>query len=216
MCKLLYIGQDPINGTYHVKHSMNIYKNRKGEYTMKKIILLGDSIRLGYGPRVCELLGEDYTVWQPDDNCRFAAYTLRMLYDYREQLKDADVIHFNCGLWDMCDLFGDGPFTSLEAYTEQMVRIAKILKTYAPVVIFATTTPPSPKMWGHDLDRVRAYNTAAAAAMQPLGILVDDLFTPVAEDIDRMICEDYLHATPYGYEILASQVADIIRKAAEA
>ena len=178
---------------------------------MKKIILLGDSIRLSYGNRVRELLGEGYTVWQPEDNCRFAAYTLRMLFDYKAQLEGADVIHFNCGLWDMCDLFGDGPFTPLEVYAEQMARIAKILKTYAPVVIFATTTPPSPKMWGHDLDRVRAYNAAAMAALEPLGVLFDDLFTPVAEDIDRMISEDYLHASPYGVEILANRVADCIK-----
>ena len=178
---------------------------------MKKIILLGDSIRLSYGNRVRELLGEGYTVWQPEDNCRFAAYTLRMLFDYKAQLEGADIIHFNCGLWDMCDLFGDGPFTPLEVYVEQMVRIAKILKTYAPVVIFATTTPPSPKMWGHDLDRVRAYNAAAMAALEPLGVLFDDLFTPVAEDIDRMISEDYLHASPYGVEILANRVADCIK-----
>ena len=180
---------------------------------MKKIILLGDSIRLSYQNRVTELLGSDYTVWGPDDNSRFASYTLRMLFDYKAQLEGADVIHFNCGLWDMCDLFGDGPFTPLEVYVEQMVRIAKILKTYAPggAVIFATTTPPSPKMWGHDLDRVRAYNAAAMAALEPLGILFDDLFTPVAEDIDRMISEDYLHASPYGVEILANRVADCIK-----
>ena len=179
---------------------------------MKKIILLGDSIRLSYQRRVTELLGSDYTVWGPDDNCRFASYTLRMLYDYREQLKGADVIHFNCGLWDMCDLFDDGPFTPLEVYVEQMVRIAKILKTYAPVVVFAATTPPSPKMWGHDIQRVRAYNAAAMAALEPLGILFDDLFTPVAEDIDRMISEDLLHASPYGVEILANRVADCVKK----
>ena len=180
---------------------------------MKKIILLGDSIRLSYQNRVTELLGSDYTVWGPDDNSRFASYTLRMLFDYKAQLEGADVIHFNCGLWDMCDLFGDGPFTPLEVYVEQMVRIAKILKTYAPggAVIFATTTPPSPKMWGHDLNRVRAYNAAAMAALEPLGILFDDLFTPVAEDIDRMISEDYLHASPYGVEILANRVADCIK-----
>ena len=178
---------------------------------MKKVILLGDSIRLSYGDRVRELLGEGYTVWQPEDNCRFAAYTLRMLFEYKAQLEGADIIHFNCGLWDMCDLFGDGPFTPLEVYVEQMVRVAKILKTYAPVVIFATTTPPSPKRWGHDLERVRAYNAAAMAALEPLGILFDDLFTPVAEDIDRMISEDYLHASPYGVEILANRVADCIK-----
>ena len=179
---------------------------------MKKIILLGDSIRLSYQHRVTELLGPDFTVWGPDDNSRFASYTLRMLFDYKAQLEDADVIHFNCGLWDMCDLFGDGPFTPLEVYAEQMVRIAKILKTYAPVVIFATTTPPSPKMWGHDRNRVRAYNAAAVAALEPLDILVDDLFTPVAEDIDRMISEDYLHASPYGVEVLANRVADCIKQ----
>ena len=182
---------------------------------MKKIILLGDSIRqIGYGRRTAELLGEGYTVWQPDDNCRFASYTLRMLYDYREIMKGSDVIHWNNGLWDVCDLFGDGAFTPLDVYVNELVRIATILKTYAPggAVIFATTTPPSPKMWGHDLDRVRAYNAAAMAALEPLGVLFDDLFTPVAEDIDRMISEDYLHASPYGVEILANRVADCVKK----
>ena len=184
---------------------------------MKKIVLLGDSIRLGYSRRVAELLGEDYTVWQPDDNCRFAAYTLRMLYDLREEMKGADVIHFNCGLWDMCDLFGDGPFTPMDVYVEQMVRIAAILKSYAPdgTVIFATTTTPAPQMWGHDIERVRAYNAAVVAALEPMGILINDLFTPVAEDIEHMISEDYLHASAYGVEVLAKQVANLIRETAE-
>ena len=179
---------------------------------MKKIILLGDSIRLSYQNRVSELLGDGYTVWGPEDNGRFASYTLRMLYDYREVLKGSDLIHFNCGLWDMCDLFGDGPFTPIEVYAEQMARVAKVLKTYAPVVVFAATTPPSPRMWGHDMERVRAYNAAAVAALEPLGILFDDLFTPVAEDIDRMISEDLLHASPLGVEVLANRVADCVKK----
>ena len=34
---------------------------------MKKVVLLGDSIRLiGYGKRVEELLGDQCTVWQPE------------------------------------------------------------------------------------------------------------------------------------------------------
>ena len=38
---------------------------------MKKVVLLGDSIRqIGYGKKVAALLEPDYTVWQPDDNCR--------------------------------------------------------------------------------------------------------------------------------------------------
>lgn len=47
---------------------------------MKKVVLLGDSIRpVGYGPRVPELLGSDYEVYQPDENCRFVKYTPRRL-----------------------------------------------------------------------------------------------------------------------------------------
>ena len=72
---------------------------------MKKVVLLGDSIRLiGYGKRVEELLGDQCTVWQPEDNCRFSKYTLRMLFDEQQNIKDADVIHWNNGLWDACDI----------------------------------------------------------------------------------------------------------------
>ena len=39
---------------------------------MKKVVLLGDSIRLiGYGKKVPEMLGDNYTVFQSEDNCRF-------------------------------------------------------------------------------------------------------------------------------------------------
>jgi lysophospholipase L1-like esterase len=184
---------------------------------MKKIILLGDSIRLmGYGARTAELLGPDYTVWQPEDNCRFAAYTLRMLFDYKAQLEGADIIHFNCGLWDVCDLFGDGAFTPLEDYIRLLARIAAVLKTYAPTVIFATTTTPSPEMWGHDINRLKIYNAAAVATLEPMGVLINDLFTPVAADVETMISEDHLHLSAQGIEVCAAQVADCIRKAAKA
>ena len=107
---------------------------------MKKVVLLGDSIRLiGYGKRVEELLGDQCTVWQPEDNCRFAKYTLRMLFDEQQNIKNADVIHWNNGLWDACDIFGDGPFSPLEEYVENMLRIAQLLQSYGKKVIFATT-----------------------------------------------------------------------------
>ena len=63
---------------------------------MKKVVLLGDSIRLwGYGTKLSEVLGQDYEVCQPEDNCRFAKYTLRGLFDWQDIIKGADVIHWN-------------------------------------------------------------------------------------------------------------------------
>lgn len=55
---------------------------------MKKVILLGDSIRLiGYGTKLPEILGADYDVWQPEENCRFSNYTLRMVFEHQNFLK---------------------------------------------------------------------------------------------------------------------------------
>ncbi len=179
---------------------------------MKKVILLGDSIRLmGYGPHIPSLLGESYTVWQPEDNCRFAAYTLRMLFDYKDQITGADVIHWNNGLWDTCDLFGDGAFTPLPVYTDQLCRIAGILQQNASAVIFATTTVPDPDMCGHTWERIRAYNEAAVAALRPMGVLINDLYPLVAGHTEEMICEDHIHLTEHGARLVAARVAASIR-----
>lgn len=182
---------------------------------MKKAVLLGDSIRqIGYGTRVPALLAPDIAVWQPEDNGRFASYTLRNCFDYKAELETADVIHWNNGLWDMCDLFGDGPFTPLPVYTDTLVRIAHILQSYCPRVIFATTTPPRPEMWGHDPERVKAYNAAAVAALRPLGVRIDDLYSLIAPDTQHLIRgDDFLHLTDEGIALTAGQVARSVREA---
>lgn len=43
---------------------------------MKNVLLIGDSIRLGYQGRVAELLGDDVKVYSPDENCRYTKFTL--------------------------------------------------------------------------------------------------------------------------------------------
>ncbi len=183
---------------------------------MKKVILLGDSIRqIGYGPHIQKLLGEEFEVWQPEDNCRFSTYTLRLVFDCGSLMKGADVIHWNNGLWDTCDLFGDGPFTPLDVYVETLIRIATVLKTYAKRVIFATTTVPSPKMWGHDAMRISAFNKAAIEALTPLGIEINDLFPLVYGHEEEMICDDLIHLSPYGKDVLAEKVAQVIKNACD-
>ena len=77
-----------------------------------KITLLGDSIRLQYQDRVAELLGGDFEVFGPSENCRFAKYTLRGLFDWEKKMSGSRIVHWNNGLWDICNLFGDGLFSS--------------------------------------------------------------------------------------------------------
>ena len=58
----------------------------RGPTTMKNILLLGDSIRMGYDSFVRDKLAGRANVFFAEDNGRFAQYTLRALGDWKGQL----------------------------------------------------------------------------------------------------------------------------------
>lgn len=180
---------------------------------MKKVALIGDSIRqIGYGTKVPQLLGGEFEVVQPTDNCRFCKYTLRgVSLEWKKIIENCDVIHWNNGLWDFNDL-GDGVFTSPEEYIETMVRIAKILKANARTVIFATTTPVRPENPHHSNERIKEYNDLIVPILKDMGIVINDLYSTVSKDIDSYILkEDLIHLTEKGTDVCSKQVADIIK-----
>jgi len=183
---------------------------------MKKVVLLGDSIRLiGYGTKVPQMLGEDYTVFQSEDNCRFVKYTLRCLFDWREDIKDADIIHWNNGLWDTSTgLFDDGgkPFTGEEEYVENMLRVASELLKITPNVIFATTTPVHPDYPYNSNEVICRYNAAIVPKLQAMGIRINDLHSIVAANIPEYICEDQIHLSAAGTQACAQQVVAMIKE----
>jgi hypothetical protein len=182
---------------------------------MKKVALLGDSIRLiGYGTKVPELLGEEYEVFQPDDNCRFVKYTLRGVFDWREQLKGCAVIHWNNGLWDTSvNLFNDGkPFTLEEEYVENMLRVAVELKKHAPRVIFATTTPVRPDYEYNDNAIIDRYNAVLVPKLQGLGVEINDLNSLVKPHVYEYIRDDdKIHLSEAGIDACAKQVVSFIK-----
>ena len=62
-----------------------------------KILLLGDSIRMGYGEHVAKLMEGKAQVFYPRDNGRFLQYTLRELQDWKWNLHlqdGVDVVHW--------------------------------------------------------------------------------------------------------------------------
>lgn len=181
----------------------------------KKVTLLGDSIRLmGYGQKVAEMLNKDgIEVFQPEDNCRFTKYTLRMLFDYRETLKDSDVIHWNNGLWDCCQLYEDGEtFDSEQEYVDDMIRIAKILKSITPNVIFATTTPTKDTYVYTRNDKIDRFNQIIVPKLKEMGVVINDLNSLLRNDKETMLCEDELHLSEKGIEVCANAVYNEIKK----
>ena len=181
-----------------------------------KVTLLGDSIRLlGYGTKVPQLLGEEFALWQPEDNCRYSKFTLRgILWEWKEDIAGSDIIHWNNGLWDSCNL-GDGPFTSLEEYKATVLRIAARLKEQAKVVIFATTTPVKPANLHNNNPLIEAYNAAVVPELRKMGILINDLYGLVAPRLEEYILDDNIHLTDAGIEACALQVSQIIRDSAK-
>lgn len=179
-----------------------------------KVTLLGDSIRLlGYGTKVPELLGEGFTVYQPEDNCKYSVYTLRGLFDWREQIMGSDVIHWNNGLWDICSIFEKGePFTPLDYYLDTMEKIAKELLKVTPKVIFATTTPV---LEGHPYDSnelIKKFNAAVVPGLEKLGVVINDLHSFVLPHAEEYIKEDKVHLNEIGIDAVAKQVTDCILK----
>ena len=184
---------------------------------VKKVVLLGDSIRLmGYGGAVPALLGEGYAVWQPESNGKFVSNTLRDLFDYAEQIGAADIVHFNTGEWDVCELFGDGPFTPEEFYVSQTLRIASILQKRGKTVIFATTTPVRPENVHNHNGVIERFNALVVPPLKAMGVRINDLYSVVAEDVYANVCDDTIHLSPRGIERCAQSTAKAILDASKA
>ncbi len=182
---------------------------------MIKVMLIGDSIRLSYQARVRELLQGQADVQGPDDNCRFAAYTLFGLARWVPD-NDYDVIQWNNGQWDTCHMPDGRIHTPLRVYLSLQKRIAKVLRPKAKRLLFATTTPVHPDQFetavlnGRKNADIAVYNQAAAAELSALGVEINDLHTPVVQDIQRYICQDRVHLSVDGVELCARQVSCMV------
>ena len=76
---------------------------------MKNVILIGDSIRMGYDKYVKNYLADSCEVYYPKDNCRFTQYVLRNTHAWVEESgfgEDTDLVHWNVGLWDVAQVLG--------------------------------------------------------------------------------------------------------------
>ena len=113
---------------------------------MKKVLLLGDSIRMGYDDMVRDLLsGQAEVIYDAEDNGRFAAYTLWQANQMFRKHGAFDVVHWNNGYWDMnVESPMTEPIHPIEEYTLYLRRILDLCARNGARVIFATTTPVLP------------------------------------------------------------------------
>ena len=204
---------------------------------MKNVLLIGDSIRLGYQARVTELLGDGVKVYAPGENCRYTKFTLWGMFSWREAWGSPkpDVIHWNTGCWDLHRCTADGEiFTPLAEYLETNRRLAIQMESYCDKLIWATTIPGGRQLdeqkrthyiteeqgkpsvflcdtmdaWNAD---VRRYNAECAKMLRGRGIVINDLFSVIDGRTDELLGDDGIHPNGDGYELLAQKVAAEIK-----
>lgn len=186
---------------------------------MKKVVLLGDSIRMGYDKYVKEALEGTAEVLYPSENCRFSQYMLRYIHEWKKKGEwgdDVDLVHWNAGLWDVLDLFGDGPMSSLEHYTSTIARIDKRIRMLFPnaKVVFALTTAVREELYLGKAKRrnsqIDEFNKAAIKALEGTGTVFNDLFSTTV-NIDPACCSDMTHFNnPAGAALIGGQVVATI------
>ena len=190
---------------------------------MKKVLLLGDSIRMGYQAYVKEALEGELEVRYPEDNGRFAAYTLWQVNQELKWNPDIELVHFNNGYWDMnIEAPMTEPIHPVEEYLSFLRRIVALCRQCGAKVVFATTVPileagaagDNTGVQGtinYSNEWVKEYNAAAVKLMEELEVPVNDLYALCMEDDRRYKCEDMLHLSEEGSRRCAAQVADFIR-----
>jgi hypothetical protein len=182
---------------------------------MRKVMLIGDSIRMNYQDRVRQLLQGQAEIRAPEENCRFAAYALFELSNWVPD-NDYDVIHWNNGQWDVCYMPDGRIHTPLPVYLDLEKRIAEVLRRKAKRLVFATTTPVHADQFETATVNARknadivAYNKAVVNELSALGVEINDLHTPLARDVMQYIAEDKVHLASAGVEICARLVSSAL------
>ncbi|GIW81045.1 MAG: hypothetical protein KatS3mg105_2852 [Gemmatales bacterium] len=153
------------------------------EPTLPKVVLIGDSIRLGYAPRVAALLKGKADIISPRQNGGDSNNVLKNLDSWVIE-QHPDVVHINCGLHDL--RFRKKTKTHQvepDQYRNNLQAIiARIRKGTKAKIIFATTTPIHDERHarrGADFDRfekdVQLYNKIAREVMKKEKVEINDL-----------------------------------------
>lgn len=193
---------------------------------MKEILLLGDSIRQNYQKYVAKQMKGWANISFPNDNGRFCQYTLRYLHDWIRILsdndKEFDIVHFNCGLWDVLRLSNEQEiFTDEETYKKLLYRIYKRIKYLCPNarIIFALTTKVIEPGFGqaglpairYNKD-IKRYNEIAKQLFLDLEVEVNDLWS-ISEKLPKEAYSDYVHFdTVEGIQALGGQVVKCLKQ----
>ena len=191
---------------------------------LPKVVLIGDSIRMGYASTVAKKLEGKAVIVQSKANGGDSKNVLAKIKELAVA-EQPDIVHFNCGIHDTKKDKKAGTYQVPPKEYEANLRkiVETIRKETKATVIFATTTPIVDERAAKgraeaayellDASTVE-YNAIALKVMKELNVPVNDLRAVVgeAEERSKLITQDGVHYTAAGQAKLGEAVAEFVGK----
>lgn len=189
---------------------------------LPRVLLIGDSISIGYTLPTRRLLEGKANVHRPRTNCGPTTFGLAHLDEWLGEGR-WDVIHFNWGLHDLkyiapdsdklvaVDSPGARQQVPIDQYEKNLDKLTARLKKTGAKLIWRNTTPCPPGNVGRVVGDSARYNDAALRVMKKYDVPVQDMFTFVKQHPDTQLKAN-VHFTAEGYQALAETCAAEIEK----
>jgi len=207
---------------YTGKEYSNAFAMPKDDPNLPNVLIIGDSISIGYTVDVRKQLKGKADVFRIPSNGQASEFGLKNLDKWLGTRK-WDVIHFNWGLWDIAYRHPDsksqghrdkvnGTITATpEQYRENMEKIVGELEETNAKLIWCATTPVPEGEDGRKVGDEIAYNRIAAGIMEKHGIETNDLHAQALLKLPAIWeKKGDVHFTKEGYAHLAKRVSESI------
>lgn len=198
---------------------------------LPNVLILGDSVSIGYTLQVRELLQGKANVYRPvraranrPENCSGSSTGVAKLDRWLGNI-EWSVIHFNWGLHDLKHVHVAGKHSksndpasptlaTVAQYQANLEKIVARLKQTDASLVFATTTPVVPGTLNplRTPDAPVRYNAAALKVMQANDIRVNDLYAFCQPHLSEWQLPQNVHFNAVGSQALAEQVASVIEE----
>jgi S-formylglutathione hydrolase FrmB len=183
---------------------------------LPRVLLIGDSVSMGYTLRVRAALQGRANVHRAPTNCGASSKGVAEI-DHWLGAGHWDLIHFNFGLHDIRYLQPGKINVPRDAYVANLRKIVARLKQTGATLIWAATTPVPAKNLPGQYPRIPAdvvdYNALAERIMQEHGVAINDLYAAVLPRIAELQPAGDVHLNSQGCDVLGAQVASAIAAA---